>query len=131
MLTAVCQITLPTYVFAFVFACLSMLKCTTHRAVGLHIIAVFQSITNLLNPKKAGSFDPISQPGGGAGFHPTPPLGSRPRSGEKLCNLAHTQTMSRRLVSRNFYTENQSIFQIMQAFGTVNFMTYVYIFNYI
>ena len=35
------------------------------------------------NPKKAGSFDPISQPRGGA------PLGSRPRSGEKLCNLAH------------------------------------------
>ena len=43
-----------------------------------------------INPKKAGSFDPISQPGGGGGFHPPPPLGTRPRSGEKLCNLAHT-----------------------------------------
>ena len=44
--------------------------------------------TEYVNPKKAGSFDPISQPGGGGGFHP--PLGSRPRSDEKLCNLAHT-----------------------------------------
>ena len=37
-----------------------------------------------LNPKKAGSFDPISQPGGGGGVDSTPPLGSRPRSGEKI-----------------------------------------------
>ena len=42
---------------------------------------------NDVNPKEAGSFDPISQPGGGGGFHP--PFRSRPRSGEKLYNLAH------------------------------------------
>ena len=37
------------------------------------------------NPKKAGSFDPISQPGGWI-----PPPGSRPRSDKFFCNLART-----------------------------------------
>ena len=30
-------------------------------------------LKSTINPKKAGSFDPISQLGGGGGFHPPPP----------------------------------------------------------
>ena len=52
------------------------------------IIVIYNVHTLPFNPKKAGSFDPHLTAGGGGGFHP--PLGSRPRSGEKLCNLAHT-----------------------------------------
>ena len=80
-----------------------------------------------LTLKKPGLLTPSHSRGGG-GFHP--PLGSRPRSGENLCNLAHTYTMSRRIVSQNFYTENQSGFQIMQIY--VNFMhmfIFLIIFN--
>ena len=39
------------------------------------------------NPKKAGSFDPISQPEGGWIPLPPPPLGSRPRSDKIFCNF--------------------------------------------
>ena len=41
----------------------------------------------VFNPKGAGSFDPISQPGGQI---PPPPLGSLPRSDKKLWNSART-----------------------------------------
>ena len=83
-------------------------------------------LARCVNPKEAGSFDSISQPGGGGGgFPPPPPLGPRPRSAEKLCNSAHTYTMSRRRVSRNFHTETQSDFQIMQIY--VNYM-HIFIF---
>ena len=41
---------------------------------------------------------------------PSHPPGSRLRSAKKLCNLAHTYTLSRRRVSRNFHTEKSKRF---------------------
>ena len=65
------------------------------------------------NPKEAGSFDPISQPGGGGGIPPPPSdLGGGAAKNNVIWHI--------RKPCRNFYTENQSGFQIMQIY--VNFM---------
>ena len=88
-----------------------VIVCTYFHGILQKTVKVITMIKHLLNPKKAGSFDPISQPGGGGGGWIPPPFG---------CNLAHTYTKSRRIISRNFHTENQSGFQIMQIY--VNFM---------
>ena len=62
--------------------------------------------------KKPGLFDPISQPGG---VDSTPPsdLG---RGAAKNDVIWHIRNQVETIISRNFHTENQSGFQIMQIY---------------
>ena len=88
-----------------------------------------EKIITMLTQKKPGLLTLSHSWGSGGGGSP-PPLrisaAKRPKIMKFGTYVNHVET--RRIVSRNFHTENQSGFQIMQIY--VNFM-HVYIFNYI
>ena len=56
-----------------------------------------------INPKKAGSFDPISQPEGG-GFHPPPPPSDLGRGATKILVIWHVRKPCRDEESREIST---------------------------
>ena len=67
-----------------------------------------------LNPKKAGSFDSISQPGGGGVVRFHPPRISAAERRKIMYIGTYVNHVEHWIVSRKFnYTWNQSGFQIM------------------